>query len=114
MRNACASQMTTVCIDTMTRKPHAVSGIATDCSGTKAERVTKLHSNVYKAKEALISQTCPGTRWLDDAISIQGEKRVASQVTVVTLVTGIDISSTGSRNFTGDLTLGTLSHSLLP
>ena len=54
MRHACASQMTTVC-----KEAHTVSGIATDSSGTKAERVTKLDRDVYKAKEALISQTCP-------------------------------------------------------
>ena len=35
VRKACANQMTTVCIDAMTRKP--VSGIATDSSGAKAE-----------------------------------------------------------------------------
>ena len=51
--------MTLVCNDATVRKSNTVSGIATDCSGTKAERVTKLHRNVYKAKEALISQTSP-------------------------------------------------------
>ena len=40
------------------KEAHAVSGFATDPSGTKAERVTKLHRDVCKAKEALISQTC--------------------------------------------------------
>ena len=37
------------------KEADTVSGIATVCSGTKAERVTKLLRNVYKAKEALIS-----------------------------------------------------------
>ena len=36
---------------------------------------------------------------------------VSCQVTVVVVVTGIDISSTGSRNFVGGVTLGTLSRS---
>ena len=55
---------------------NTVSGIATDCSGTKAERATKLCNIAHKGKrgtdlsdlqqcvqrqkrEALISQTCP-------------------------------------------------------
>ena len=38
--------------------------------------------------------------------------RVSCQVTVGVGVTGIDVSSRGSRNFNGDLTLGTLSRSL--
>ena len=38
---------------------NTVSGIATDCSGTKSRASNKTPQNVYKAKEALISQTCP-------------------------------------------------------
>ena len=51
--------MTTVCIDKNDKDAHTVSGIATDSSGNKAEGVAKLRRDVYKAKEALISQTCP-------------------------------------------------------
>ena len=58
-----------------------------------------------KAKEALISQT----GWLDDVAIQQDANRVSCQVTVVVVVTDIYVSSTGSRNFNGDLTLGTLS-----
>ena len=76
VRKACANWMATVC------RANTVSGIATDSNTTKAERVTKLHKNVYKAKEALISQTCPWTGWLNDVASLQSEKRVSCQVTV--------------------------------
>ena len=49
---------------------------------------------MYKAKEALISQGCPSTGWLDDVVSLQSEKRVSGRVTVDIGVTGIDISFT--------------------
>ena len=77
-----------------------------------------------KAKEVLISQTCNKAykgkkgsidlsdlslnRWLDDMAMQQGVNRVSCQVTVIVVVIDIDVSSTGSRNFIGDLTLGTL------
>ena len=77
-----------------------------------------------KAKDVLISQTCNNAykgkkgstdlsdlslnRWLDDMAIQQGVNRVSCQVTVIVVVTDIDVSSTGSRNFNGDLTLGTL------
>ena len=48
---------------------------------------------------------------MDDAAIQQGANRVSCQVTAVVVVTDIDVSSTGSRNFGGDLTLGTLSRS---
>ena len=80
-----------------------------------------------KAKEVLISQTCNNAykgkkgstdlsdlslnRWLDDVAIQQGANKVSCQVTFVVVVTDIDVSSTGSRNFDGDLTLGTLSRS---
>ena len=38
----------------------------------------------------------------------QDADRVSCQVTVVVVVTDIDVSPTGSRNFNGDLTVGTL------
>ena len=82
-----------------------------------------------KAKEVLISQTCNNAykdekgstdlsdlslnRWIDDMAIQQGVNRVSCQVTVVVVVKGIGISPTSSRNFDGDLTLGTLSRSLL-
>ena len=77
-----------------------------------------------KAKEVLISQTCNNAykgkkgstglsdlslnRWLDDAAIQQGANRVSCRVTVIVVVTDIDVSSKGSRNINGDLTLGTL------
>ena len=64
-----------------------------------------------KAEEALISQTCPWTGWLDDVAIQQDANRVSCQVTIVVVVTGVDVSSTGSRNFNGEFTLGTLSRS---
>ena len=76
---------------------NTVSGNATDCSGTKAERATKLRNNAYKGKR--------GT-YLSDL-----EQCVHRQKGSTDLVTGIDISATGSRNFDGDLTLGTFSRS---
>ena len=42
MKDACVTQMTFVCDDAIIKEVNNVSGIATDCSGTKAERVTKL------------------------------------------------------------------------
>ena len=99
---------------------NTVSGIATYCSGTKAERATKL----CKAREVLISQTCNNAyknkkgstdltdlslnRWLDDMAIQHGVNRDSCQVTVIVVVTDIDVSPTGFRNFNGDLTLGTL------
>ena len=96
----------------------AVSGIATDCSGTKAERATKLCNDAHKGKRCTdLSdlQQCVQrrqgstdlsdlslSRWLDDAAIQQGANRVSCQVTVVVVVTGIDVSSTGSRKFDGD------------
>ena len=47
-------------------------------------------------------------RWLDDTAIQQGVNRVSCQVTVIVVVTDIDVSSTSSRNFNGDMTLGTL------
>ena len=41
----------------------------------------------------------------------QGVNNVSCQVAVGVDVTGIDVSPTGSRNFSGDTTLGTLSRS---
>ena len=106
---------------------NAVSGIATDCSGTQAERATKLCNNAHKGKrgtdlsdlQQCVQRQKGSTdlsdlslnRWLDDAATQQGAKRVSCQVTVVFVVTDINVSSTGSRNFAGDLTLGTLSRS---
>ena len=87
------------------------SGNATDCSGTKAERATKLRNNAYKGKRGTDLADLSLNRWLDDAEIQQGANRVSCQVTVVVVVTGMDISSTGSRNFDRDLTLGTLSRS---
>ena len=56
VKEACANRMTTVCDNATIRKSILSSGIATDCGGTKAERVTKMCA---RQKEALISQTCP-------------------------------------------------------
>ena len=106
-----------VCNGTTIGSQHSTlsSGITTGCSGTKAERATKLCSNAYKGKkEALILSDLSLNRWLDDDAAIQqGANRVSCQVTVVVEVTDIDVSSTGSHNFDGDLTLGTLSRSQL-
>ena len=110
VKEACANRMTTVCNDNNNKEVDVVSGIATDCSGTKAERVTKMCT---RQKEALISKTCPWTGWLDEVARWQSENRVSCQVTFGVGVTGIDVSPTGSRNFSGDLTLGTFSRSLL-
>ena len=41
VKEACANRMITVCNDNNNKEVNTVSGIATDCSGTKAERVTK-------------------------------------------------------------------------
>ena len=89
---------------------NAVSGIATDCSGTKAERATKLCNNAHMGKRGTdlsdlhqCEQRRKGStdlsdlslsRWLDDAAIQQGANRVSCQVTVVVVVTGIDVSST--------------------
>ena len=54
----------------------------------------KTPQNVYKAKEALISQTCPWSGWLDDVARLQSENRISCQVTVGVGVTDIDVSST--------------------
>ena len=43
--------------------------------------------------------------------SLESQKRVSGQVTMGSGVTGMIVSSTGSRNFNRDLTLGTLSRS---
>ena len=48
---------------------------------------------------------------MDAVARWQGEHEDSCQVTVGVDVTGIDVSITGSRNFNGDLTLGTLSRS---
>ena len=106
---------------------NTVSGNATDCSGTKAERATKLRNNAYKGKRGTDLSSLQQSvqrqrgstdrsdlslnRWLDDAEIQQGANGVSCQITVVVLVTGVDISSAGSRNIDGDLTLGTLSRS---
>ena len=90
---------------------NTVSGVATGCSGTKAERATKLRNIAYKGKRGTDLSDLSLNRWLDDAAIQQGANRVSCQVTVVVFVTDIDVSSTGSRNFDGDLTLGTLSRS---
>ena len=90
---------------------NTVSGNATDCNGTKTERATKLCNNAYKGKRGTDLSDFSLNRWLEDAAIQQGANRVSCHVTVVVVVTGIDISSTGSRNFDGDLTLGTLSRS---
>ena len=55
VRKACANQMTTVCIDTMTRK-HTLSQ---ELPLTPVVPKPSEKQNAYKAKEALISQTCP-------------------------------------------------------
>ena len=106
---------------------NTVSGVATDCSGTKAEPATKLCNNAHKGKRGTDPsdlQQCVQrqkgstdlsdlslNRWLDDAAIQQGANRVSCQVTVVVVVTCIDVSPTGSRNFDGGVTLGTLSRS---
>ena len=115
----------TICLSWHSNKKstlNTVSGNATDCSGTKVERATKLRNNAFKGKSGtdLSVQRQKGStdlselslnRWLDDAAIQQGANRVSCQVTVVVVVAGIDISPTGSRNFDGDLTLATLSRS---
>ena len=86
---------------------NAVSRIATDCSGTKAERATKLCNNAYKSKrgtdlsdlQQCVQRQKGSTdlsdlslnRWLDEQ---QDANRVSCQVTVVVVVTDIDVSST--------------------
>ena len=80
-------------------------------AGTKAERATKLRNSAYKGKRGTDlsdPQQCvqKGStdlsdlsldRWLDDAAIQQGANRVSRQVTVVVVVTGIDVSSTVSN-----------------
>ena len=89
---------------------NTVSGNATDCSGTEAERATKLRNNAYKGKRGTdlsdlqqCEQRQKGStdlsdlslnRWLDDAAIQQGANGVSCQVTVVVVLTSIDISST--------------------
>ena len=100
---------------------NTVSGIATDCSGIKAERASKLRNNAYKGKRGTdlsYLQQCVQrqkgstdlsdlslNRWLGAAAIQQGANRVSCHVTVVVVITSIDVSSTGSRNFDGDLTV---------
>ena len=73
-----------------------VSGI---CSGTKAERATKLRNNAYKGKRGIDLSDLSLNRWLDDAAIQRDANRVSCQVTVVVVVTDTDVSFTGSRNF---------------
>ena len=74
---------------------NTVSGIATDCSGTKAERATKLCNNAYKGKKGSTDLSDLSlNRWLDGMAIQQGVKRVSCQVTVIVVVIDIDVSPT--------------------
>ena len=73
---------------------NTVSGIATDCSDTKAERATKLCNNAHKGKRGTDHSDLSLNRWLDDTAIQQGVNRVSCQVTVVVVVTDIGVSST--------------------
>ena len=109
-------------------KPNEQRSSATMHSKAKEVLISQTRNNAFKGKRGTNlsdPQQCVQrqkgssdlsdlslNRWLDDAAIQQGAIRVSCQVTVVVVVTGIDISSTSSRNFDGDLTLGTLSRSL--
>ena len=77
VKEACASRMTTtVCNGATTGKSTLSQDFAASCSGTKAERVTKLHKNVYKAKRSTdLSDLSLEPGGLDDVARLQGEKQ---------------------------------------
>ena len=77
--------------------------------GKRGTDLSDLQQCVQRQKGSTDLSGLSLNRWLDDAAIQQGANRVSCQVTVVVVVTRIDISSTGSRNLDGDLTLGTLS-----
>ena len=128
VKRACANRMTLVCNDATVRKsPLSQESPLTAVVPKPSEQRSSATKRI-KAKEVLNSQTCNNVykgkkgstdlsdfsllRWHDDVAKQQGVNRGSCQVTVIVVVTGIDVSPTGSRNFSGDLTLGTLSRSL--
>ena len=76
-------------------KPSEQRSSATMRSKAKEVLISQTRNNAYKGKKGSTDLSDLSlNRWLDDAAIQQGANRVSCQVTVVVVVTGIDISST--------------------